>query len=88
MRITSSAGATNQVRSRVKEITLDGLSQHNITVVSMDSHMTVSAYRGVRAYSGKISYGTSTSCSTISIGGLLWMLQTVWLIPWPANGWQ
>jgi predicted aspartyl protease len=52
-RITSSAGATNQVRSAVKEITLDCLSAQNITVVGMKFPLKGSDYRTVRGILGE-----------------------------------
>jgi predicted aspartyl protease len=52
-RIVSSAGATNQVLSQVKEITLDCLAVQNILVVSMQSPLKGSDYRAVRGVLGE-----------------------------------
>jgi predicted aspartyl protease len=52
-RITSSAGVTNQVRSVVREVTLDSLSARNINVVSMISPLKGSDYRTVRGILGE-----------------------------------
>jgi predicted aspartyl protease len=53
LRIVSSAGATNQILSRVKEITLEDLSVRDITVVSMQSPLGKSDYRRVRGILGE-----------------------------------
>jgi predicted aspartyl protease len=52
-RVTSSAGVTDQIRSRVKEIALDCLSTQNIAVVSMKSPVAGSDYRAVRGILGE-----------------------------------
>jgi predicted aspartyl protease len=52
-RIVSSAGTTNQFVSKIKEVTLDDLCVENITVVSMQSPMKESGYRGVRGILGE-----------------------------------
>ena len=52
-RIVSSAGVTNQIRSLVKELTLDCLSVKNITVVSMQSPLKGSGYPAVRGILGE-----------------------------------
>ena len=52
-RIVSSAGVTNQIRSLVKELTLDCLSVKNITVVSMQSPLKGSGYPTVRGILGE-----------------------------------
>ncbi len=52
-RIVSPAGATNQVLSHVKEITLDCLSVQNITVVSVQSPLKGSNYHAVRGILGE-----------------------------------
>jgi predicted aspartyl protease len=52
-RIVSSAGTTNQVLTRVKEISLDNLSVQDITVVSMQSPLKGSDYCGVRGILGE-----------------------------------
>jgi predicted aspartyl protease len=52
-RVTSSAGATSQIRSVVEEITLDSLSVRNVAVVSMKSPMTGIDYRAVRGILGE-----------------------------------
>jgi predicted aspartyl protease len=52
-RITSSAGVTNQIRSVVKEVALDGLSAQNIAVVSMKSPVAESEYPAVRGILGE-----------------------------------
>jgi predicted aspartyl protease len=52
-RITSSAGVTNQIRSVVKEVALDGLSAQNIAVVSMKSPVAGFDERAVRGILGE-----------------------------------
>jgi hypothetical protein len=51
--VMSSAGATIQIRSVAKEISLDRLSVRNITVVRMKSPMSGFDYRGVRGILGE-----------------------------------
>ena len=52
-KVISSAGASSQIRSVVKEITLDCLSVGNVSVVSMKSPMTGDDYRAVRGILGE-----------------------------------
>jgi predicted aspartyl protease len=52
-KIISSAGASSQIRSVVKEITLDCLSVGDVAVVSMKSPMTGDDYRAVRGILGE-----------------------------------
>ena len=52
-RVVSSAGVTHQFRSLVKELTLDGLSVKNITVVSMRSPLKGSGSPAVRGILGE-----------------------------------
>jgi predicted aspartyl protease len=53
LRAESAAGVTNQIRSVVKEITLDCLSSQNIAVVSMKSPVAGSDDRAVRGILGE-----------------------------------
>jgi predicted aspartyl protease len=52
-RVATCAGTTNQTRSVVKEITLEGLSVQNITVVSMESQLKSPHDRAVRGILGE-----------------------------------
>jgi predicted aspartyl protease len=52
-KVTSPGGATIQISSVAKEVTLDCLSVQNITVVSMESPMIESDYRSVRGILGE-----------------------------------
>ncbi len=51
--LTSSAGATSQIRSAVKEISLDCLSVRDITVVSLPAPILASGYRAIRGILGE-----------------------------------
>ena len=52
-KVASPAGATIQISSVAKEVTLDCLSVRNVTVVSMESPMIESDYRTVRGILGE-----------------------------------
>ncbi len=52
-KVTSSAGASTEVRSVAEEVTVDCLPVRNIRVVSMKSPMTDSDYRAVRGILGE-----------------------------------
>ena len=52
-RVTSSAGLTRQIRSRVKEVALDSLSRENVAVVSVNSPVAGHDYPKVRGILGE-----------------------------------